>query len=284
MTFDACHTNRGEIVRKNFHTHSTWCDGKATLDEMASTALEKGFVALGFSSHFSEVPLDECVVEVARHTDYVRAVRALAARMAEKLRVYCGAEADFLSGVTRPLKAAFASLKLDYLIGSVHYVWAPDGAKVAVDFSPEKLAQDLVDHFDGSSEAFVKAYFNAEREMIATGDFDILGHADLVRKFNERMPFFDESASWYRDELEKTAEVIAASSCLVEVNTGAISRGWLNDVYPSRPFRDLLRARGVRFVLSSDAHAPAALDVGFADWQGAEDFIDFEAYLEGHHG
>ena len=35
----------------NFHTHSTFCDGKNTAEEMVIAALEKGFDALGFSGH-----------------------------------------------------------------------------------------------------------------------------------------------------------------------------------------------------------------------------------------
>ena len=31
--------------------HTTWCDGKNTPEEMVAAALEKGFGAIGFSSH-----------------------------------------------------------------------------------------------------------------------------------------------------------------------------------------------------------------------------------------
>ena len=35
----------------NFHTHSTWCDGKDTPEAMIEAAIAKGFSVLGFSSH-----------------------------------------------------------------------------------------------------------------------------------------------------------------------------------------------------------------------------------------
>ena len=35
----------------NFHTHSVFCDGDNTLEEIATSAIEKGFTALGFSGH-----------------------------------------------------------------------------------------------------------------------------------------------------------------------------------------------------------------------------------------
>ena len=33
------------------HTHSQFCDGKATMAQMAEKAADFGFVSLGFSSH-----------------------------------------------------------------------------------------------------------------------------------------------------------------------------------------------------------------------------------------
>ena len=95
---------------------------------------------------------------------------------------------------------------------------------------------------------------------------------EIVRKFNAKHPYFDESAGWYREELERTADALAASGKLVEVNTGAISRGWLDDAYPSLSFRALLRERGVKFILSSDAHSADGLDCAFDRFAG-ESFV-----------
>ena len=121
-------------------------------------------------------------------------------------------------------------------------------------------------------EAFVRAYFAQEREMLAKFDFDVLGHADLVRKFNVKHPYFDEGAVWYCEEVERTVEAIVASGKVVEVNTGAISRGWFDDVYPSAEFRALLRQRGVEFVLSADAHSADAIDCAFDRFTAAEEY------------
>jgi histidinol-phosphatase (PHP family) len=111
--------------------------------------------------------------------------------------------------------------------------------------------------------------------MVAQFDFDIVGHLDLVRKFNVKAPYFDEEAAWYRAELVATADAVAASGKIAEVNTGAISRGWLDDAYPSAFFRQLLRERGVRFVLSADAHAADAVDCAFDRFGAAEDYLEW---------
>lgn len=245
-------------MKANFHTHSTFCDGRDTPEELVRAALAKGFAALGFSSH-SEMLKDPPA--------YRAAIRALAARFRGRIRVFCGIEADWPC----PLDLT----PYDYVIGSVHSVPTPSGTRLAVDHTPGILAAGLRDSFGGDGAALVRAYFSAVRAMLAAGRFDVVGHPDLVRKFNARHPFFDEGAAWYRDELERTADAIAACGKPVEVNTGAIARGWLDDAYPSPAFRRLLRERGVRFVLSSDAHSAEALDCAFDRFATAEAFMDF---------
>ena len=37
--------------KRNYHTHTDFCDGQNTPEEMAEAAAKKGFPALGFSGH-----------------------------------------------------------------------------------------------------------------------------------------------------------------------------------------------------------------------------------------
>ena len=262
-------------MKTNYHTHTTWCDGKDTPRVVAEAAVAKGFDVIGFSSHSMLPEADtDWVLTPEKAPRYAAEIRALAAEFAPRLRILCGVEADYVPGGAEPSRAAYAAISPDYIIGSIHFVVAPDGARVPVDHSPDLLDSGIRDHFGGSAEAFVRAYFAQERDMVRKYDFDVLGHPDLVRKFNAKHPYFDEASQWYREEVEATAEAIAASGRIVEVNTGAISRGWLDDAYPSSWFRSLLRAKGVRFVLSSDAHAADAIDCAFDRFGAAEVYLD----------
>lgn len=242
-------------MRANYHTHTTFCDGGNSAEEMVEAAIAKGFTTLGFSSHSDMV---------ADLTTYRREIRRLAEKYRSRIRILCGLELE-LAKNPPPLDG------YDYLIGSHHFITAPDGAFFAIDDTPEELADGIRAHFDGSAPAFVKAYYAAVRATLDL-DFQIVGHPDLVRKFNAARPYFDENADWYREELVRTAEAIAASGKLVEVNTGAISRGWLDDAYPSACFRGILKARGVKFILSSDAHAAESLDCAFDRFATAETY------------
>ena len=261
----------------NYHTHTTWCDGKDSPRKVIQAAVAKGFKTIGFSSH-AMLPQDDVdwVLTHEKALRYAKEVRTLAEEYKDTIRVLCGVEADYIPGGAEPSYAAYATIFPDYIIGSIHFVKAPDGAVFAVDHTPQILADGIRDHFDGDAVRYVKAYFAAVREMVSGFDFDIVGHLDLVRKFNAKHPYFDERAEWYREELVKTADAVAASGKIVEVNTGAIARGWLSDAYPSADFRALLHERGVRFILSSDAHSADSIDCAFDRFGESEEYVKFK--------
>lgn len=233
----------------NLHTHSTFCDGRDSAEAMVEAALEKGFAVIGFSSH------SDMLADPVAYRDEIRRLEKV---YAGRIKVRLGLELE----LAKPIPAWVRTLGLDYVIGSHHFLTAPDGGFFAIDNTPEELEKGIRDHFEGSAEAFVRAYYAALRETLG-GPFEIVGHPDLVRKFNEKRPWFDENAAWYLEEVEKTARAIAASGKIVEVNTGAIARGWLADAYPSADFRARLEALHVPLILSSDAHARDGIDCQF---------------------
>lgn len=261
-------------MKTNYHTHSTWCDGRDDPETIISRAIELGFDELGFSSH-AMLPEDELdwVLRPGNIEAYAIQIRSLAKKYAPHISILCGVEADYVKSGANPDRLTYAQIAPDYIIGSVHFAVAPDGCRVPVDHTPELLEEGIEKHFNGSARDLICAYFQQQRDMVENFDFDIVAHPDLVRKFNARHPFFDEGAQWYVDELEKSARAIAGSGKIVEVNTGAISRRWLDDAYPSPLFRQMLREMGVGFLLSSDAHAAAALDGAFDRFSGSEDFL-----------
>ncbi len=251
--FDIIPANR--MMKTNFHTHTIWCDGTASVEAMIEGAIARDFAKLGFSSH-SDMLKDPLA--------YCQEVRQLKVKYQDALKVFCGIEAEYEKTFDRSL--------YDYVIGSVHYVDAKDGARVAVDLSPNELSDGIKAHFKGDAKLFIQRYFAKEREMLKSFNLDIAGHLDLIRKFNDKLHYFDEKAPWYLKELDLTAE--AAQGKLVEVNTGALARGWMDDVYPSKAFRDRLREAGAKFILASDAHSVDTLDCAF------DRYCDLEVWSE----
>ena len=99
--------------------------------------------------------------------------------------------------------------------------------------------------------------------MLKTNNFTILAHPDLVRKRNGELNFFDENDLWYKKEIKELVKEIYKANVLVEVNTGAITRKCMNDVYPSNYFLTLLKEKNIPVILSSDSHSADSLDAHF---------------------
>jgi histidinol-phosphatase (PHP family) len=62
--------------------------------------------------------------------------------------------------------------------------------------------------------------------------------------------------------LEETADAVAESGVVVDVNAAGLRKP-VGEVYPAREFLEMFHKRGVPIVLSSDAHAPDEVAMGY---------------------
>ena len=246
------------------HTHTVFCDGKSDIETMCRAAHEKGLASIGFSSHApiakkTGIKTDWHMKDEALE-QYIAEVRAAQKRWSGQLDVYLGLEVDFIAGLCGPADKDFQELPLDYIIGSVHYVRSPEtGGLCTVDSPPGEFAAGLTELFGGDGTALYHCYFDAYRAMIEAGGFDIAGHLDLIKKNNGVFHFFSPDDPAYVRRLLETAEHAAASGVVIEVNTGGMNRGAVNEPYPSPAALRRLRERGASLVITADAHAPEHL-------------------------
>ncbi|GHV78244.1 histidinol-phosphatase [Spirochaetia bacterium] len=250
------------------HTHTEFCDGKGSVEAFCQAAYAKGLSALGFSAHApitkkTGLKTDWHLAD-ERLDEYIDTVNAARRLWAGKLPVYLGLEVDYIKGLSSPADKDFQSLGLDYIIGSVHYVFPPAGGEpFTVDDEAAVFEREVSRHFSGDGEAVMEAYWDAVEGMISQGGFDILGHLDLIRKNNPRGEYFNPQGERYRRRIRQIAPKAARSGAVVEVNTGGINRGKTADPYPSRELLALLRAAGARVTITADAHEPDHLGGGY---------------------
>ncbi|MBR5966548.1 MAG: histidinol-phosphatase [Treponema sp.] len=249
-------------MKTNYHTHTTFCDGKNTPKEMVDEAVKRGFSILGFSSH-SLYPLgSDWHMSPLEHKNYFETVRSLAKDYSEKIKIYAGLEADYIPNLACDFEWALKKFSPDYLIGSVHYLTGKKGF-FTVDGPLEEVSEGLARIYNGNGKKAVCEYFDRQRQMLASQKFLILGHPDVIRKRNGQLKFFDQGDSWYKKELKATAKAAAKAGVIVEINTGGLARGAIDDVYPSADFLDCLKKEGVPITFSSDAHDAQFLDFAF---------------------
>jgi len=236
------------------HNHTTYVDGKNTAPEMARAAFEKGFVSFGFSEHGMQ-PFDGAYC-LSPETDaaYRAEVIALRDEYAGRMRIWLGVERDARSDLDRA--------SYDYVIGSAHYLPAGDGF-IAVDSTEENLRRLIAEGFGGDPYRMTAAYFQALADYVESFRPEIIGHFDLVKKMNARFGFFDESDRRYTGPALEALMRAAKTGALLEVNTGAIARGWRKDPYPSPMLIRAWREAGGRAIVSGDCHDAAHIDCAF---------------------
>ena len=244
-----------EYKKSSVHCHSTLCDGKNTLQEMASAACAQGLTTLGFTGH-SYTPQDrEYCMSPSRTAQYRATIARLKMEYRGKVDILCGIEWDLLSG-ERP--AGY-----DYWIGSTHYLHGKNtGRYYEVDFRSEDLWDCIRQDFDGDPLGAVEAYF-AQVETMAARKPDILAHMDLIKKLNGDGSFFDEESPRYRAAALKALEAARDNGCLLEVNTGGVYRGYRKDFYPGAWLLEQWHRMDGKVIITADAHETAALTYGF---------------------
>ena len=70
----------------NFHTHSSFCDGKNTPEELIHSAIEKGFSILGFSSHSIYPFAEKWHISPNEHYHYVEHIKQLMQKLLFRLQ------------------------------------------------------------------------------------------------------------------------------------------------------------------------------------------------------
>jgi histidinol-phosphatase (PHP family) len=238
------------------HLHTSWGDGKNTPEEMILTAMGRGFLSVGISEHgYAPYDGDTCIPE-GKMGAYRDEIFSLKRKYAGKIEVYAGLEVDafYLHDKSR----------WDYVIGSVHYVKsACSGRSYAVDYSPGRFLEAAEDVAGGSVEEMVKGYIKSVAELAESYRPQILGHIDVIAKFNQDGRFFDEEAPWYLDMWEQAIARIAKTGCVVEANSGAVSRGYRAEPYPALPLMRMLRKNNVPVTIGSDAHSSDGIDCAY---------------------
>ena len=246
----------------DLHMHTVFSDGKNTAEEMIQEAIRKGLETVGISDHSSG---DPCGMKLSEMPAYKAEINRLKEKYAGKIRVLCGLERDLLTD-------DFS--EYDYTIGSVHWLVMPDGHRVSIDWTPEKLREGADKYFGGDMLALAEAYYAAEARVAAVTKCDIIGHFDLMTKFIEKDPSFDPHHPRYVKAWQNAADILLKTGKPFEVNMGAMSRGYRTSPYPSEEIRQYIREHGGKLLLSSDAHAKEHIAFGFDRMKEQETFME----------
>jgi len=221
------------------------------VERYLAAAGECGIEELGVSEHVYRFT---AALDLWRHPLWIE-------NAVDDLDAYCefvrstplrlGIECDYIPGAEERTAALLGARDLDYVVGSVHFVGEGDAA----------VDHEGFDVWEGAADAdqVWRRYFEAFGECARSGLFDILAHPDLVKVWGRARPLPEaELRAFY----EPAVEAIVAGGSAVELSTAGLRKP-VGELYPAPEFAALCAEAGVPFALSSDAHMPEQVGVGY---------------------
>ncbi len=209
-------------VPADYHSHTPLCHhAEGSPESLVEAAVLAGITEYGISEHAPVLPepFDDWRMSDADFPRYIEWIERSREISAGRVPVRAGLECDWLPGCEGWIEELAGRYEWDYLIGSVHYLgdWDFD--------NPFKLERWIGRNLDEVWGSYWKSY----AEMAESGLFDVLGHADLVKKFGH-VPKGDLDRFY-----EPAVDAIAAAGCVIEINTA----GWhkpCGEAYPAPRF------------------------------------------------
>jgi histidinol-phosphatase (PHP family) len=163
----------------------------------------------------------------------------------EETDLRLGIEADFVPGREDRIANLLEGRDWDFVVGSVHFL--RDSSLDTEDYSIWGTGE--------SPERIWRRYFDTIAESALSGLYDIVGHPDLVKVWGDRAPRPDRDLRYF---YEPAVEAFAESGVAVELSTAGLRKP-VGELYPARPYLEMILDAGCPIALSSDAHTPEQL-------------------------
>lgn len=255
---------------EDWHTHNSFCrHAVGSVEDYIKKAIKLNLNLIGFSDHFpyeflidsfpaiKGVPFKEYAMSLDEIEIYLNSLEKLKVSYKEQIQIRIGFEIEFIENQVRYLNAYLKNYldRLDYIIGSVHFIRENEGLFAFDDSNYVKKYND----YKSVDIIFLK-YYKTLRSMIKSSDFtfDILGHFDLPKKFNKRA----ENKDLVMNEILDILELIKKRDYTIELNTSGFRRP-IKEQYPSLEILHEIYNLDISVILGSDAHHPDEIAFNF---------------------
>ncbi len=241
----------------DWHVHTTNCDGKSEAEETVLSAIDRGVKILGFSGHGYTAHDGRYCMSLESTEKYIAEITRLREKYKDKIEIRLGVEQDFLSE---------DSPWAEYRIGSVHYMDF-EGEYIDVDGGNDQLLYAAEKYCGGDMISVCEKYFDIVAKVYEKTKCDIIGHFDLITKYNERERIIDTENPRYIAAWKKAVDALIGANVPFEINLGAIFRGMRTTPYPSGEQIRYIASRGGKFILTSDSHSADTVALDFPKWK-----------------
>ena len=230
-------------TRVDLHNHTTLCNhATGSMEEYIQKAIEIGIDVFGFSDH-APMPFDpKYRMDISSKNSYENDVTYLIEKYKNDIKILLAYEVDFMQN-SRLMLDEVLNAKVDYLIGSIHFIQEKDSTLWGFD-NPEFIGKYKEKNIDD----IWTDYFDVIEEMAKSNLFDVVGHLDLIKVF-KYLPKKD-----IRTLAMPSLKAIKKSNMTLEINAAGLRKP-INEPYPSKSLLEIAFELDIPITFSSDAHS-----------------------------
>ncbi len=248
----------------DYHIHTKYCNhATGEMEEYVLSAIEKNLKEMGFGCHIpyefypQEVPRELFAMSMKElKTKYFPEIERLQEKYKDKIIIKTGLEIDYFGWIQDPINEFINkySSKLDYIIGSVH-VLNTNGIIWGIDSQESKRG-----FLEFGVDSVYNQYLDAILELIHTGNYHILAHLDLPKKYG----FRPNATASYFIRIGEILDEVKKAGMGMEVSTGGL-RKYIGELYPEERIVKMMVERDIPLITSSDSHKPEEVAYHFAE-------------------
>lgn len=220
----------------DYHIHSTFSfDAKQSVEEAARAAIKNGISEICFTEHVSMDPQNKGY-NTFSFDDYSKEINRVSEIFKGQLTIKKGIEAGEYHLFSDDFDAYYKSNNLDFIIGSLH------------NLNNKGLVTNLRENGDTVT---YNNYFSELLKLCEVGNFDILGHLDLVQRYALK-DFGIYNFDMYKEYIYEILKTIISKGIGIEINTSGLSS---NILLPRKEILKMYKElNGEIITVGSDSH------------------------------
>lgn len=227
------------MIPLDYHIHTNFsCDCKVEMLEICHTAVERGIAEIGLTEHYDLNPSDPCYQFFDADAWWAE-IHRCREEFSDSLQIRAGIELGEPHRYPEQVRKLLEGYNWDFALGSLHWV---DGKMV---FERE--------YFTRSADQAYRTYFQELLQMARLGQFDILAHMDVVKRYG-----FDYYGPYdptkYEPEIRAVLHACIERNIALEINTSTLRRPIMEATPSLEVMQWYLEAGGRWITFGSDAH------------------------------
>lgn len=239
-------------ILADYHMHCRFSpDSRSAPEEMCAAAVKAGLAEIALTDHFEFFPPGKFADKpytIANMREQQRALDRCREKFAGKLVIRNGIEVGQPQCSPDAAAELMREVAFDYVIGSVHKM--------------NGLDLGLTEYTDENIPALVKQNLGMLQVLAETGDFDCMGHLDIIKRYAANQGKQIDLMGW-KDEVEPILRTLIRRGKGLEINTSGLRQS-ARETLPSVAVLQFYRELGGEILtIGSDAHRPEDVGAGF---------------------